>query len=151
MLWRGHRYQQIADGLRRQQEVAFRAALPGQPVPVGITSRLAGEDRRLLGVAGDAPELPAGRSALPHLHDLLTRVPPDVRLRVLEVRIDDGKLIVDGQARTHGDAEALAVSLRRDGAFVVDEPRTEQLGEGGVSFTLAGGAAAARRQEGRGK
>ena len=81
------------------------------------------------------------------LRDLLTRLPADVRYRVLEIRLDQGRFTLEGQVNSHGDADAIAAGLREGGkgrAFSVELPRTEQpadaAGEAGkaVSFTIDG-------------
>src|SRR5207248_1647357 len=95
------------------------------------------------------------------LRDLITHLPPDkdLRYRVLEVRLDQGRFTLEGQAAAHGDADSIVASLRRGGAFTVEPPRTEQLvlstgpdeksGNKGVAFTISGAVAsealAARR------
>ena len=55
--------------------------------------------------------------------------PDDARFRVLELRVENGQLYMQGQARTHTDAGAVAASLRRAGTLEVAAPRTEQLAE----------------------
>ena len=64
--------------------------------------------------------------ARPALRDLLAGLPADLRFRVLEVRLDGSSFALDGQVRSHGDADAIAASLRA-GGFWVDPPSTEQL------------------------
>jgi hypothetical protein len=68
----------------------------------------------------------------------MTFLPADVRFRVYEVRMDDGSFTLEGEARSHGDAELLAASLGKRPGFVVEPPRTEQHLGRGVAFTLNG-------------
>ena len=64
-------------------------------------------------------------------------MPDDLRLSILEVRVDDDRVRLAGRARSHADADRVASSLRGDGRFVVEPPRTETSRQKGVSFTLA--------------
>lgn len=153
MLWRAHRYDQLADRYADDQQAVFREAFPGRPVPADVKSRLASEERSLRGLAGGEPSArPPDAPGLLALRDLLAGLPTDVRFRLLEARLDGAKFTLEGQANTHGDADAVAAALRQGGTdgpqarrFVVDPPRTEQLpaaSEGGgsqpVSFTITG-------------
>jgi len=51
--------------------------------------------------------------------------------------VDPSSILIEGQARSHGDAEIIARSLSRAG-LPTDPPRTERLAGRGVSFTLTG-------------
>ncbi len=138
LLWRAHQYDRLAAALIESQKSVFRQALPGQAVPGALRSRLQSEEQRMRGLSGDSQEVIQSRSALLVLRDAMSRLPGDVRIRLLEVRIDKDRIYIEGQARTHGDAELIATALRKQGAFEVEPPRTEQLSGQGVSFTITG-------------
>jgi hypothetical protein len=150
MLWRANRYDAMADRLADQQQAAFRAAFPTGLVPPDVRSRLEAEERRLRGISGDDSAPPPGDAGLVTLRDLITHLPADrdVRYRVLEVRLDQNRFTLEGQATAHGDADSIVASLKRGGGFVVEPPRTEQLvsaddkgsGNKGVAFTITGAA-----------
>jgi hypothetical protein len=55
---------------------------------------------------------------------------------VLELRLDGGRLYLDGQVRHHTDADRIAAGLRQRGGLTVDPPRTQNLRDAGVGFTL---------------
>ena len=81
-------------------------------------------------------------SALDSLRQVVAGLPPGVRLRILELRVDPSSIYIDGQVRGHTDAESINRGLIGAG-FLVDPPRTESLPTGGVAFTLAGKPVAA--------
>ena len=72
-------------------------------------------------------------SALSHLRNLLANLPATVRFRILDLNIRPDAITVDGQARTHAEAEAIAIALRQCGIYEVEAPKT-QAKDPGVSF-----------------
>ena len=144
LFWRATRYERLARIHLQEQEASFRRVFPLQEVPPDPQSRLASEYRRLQRVTGGGGEGRAGApSALSLLHRVLTRLPRDVRFLVHDLRLGDGHVYMEGQARSHADAEAVAAGLREAGAFQVELPRTEQVpGTASVNFSLAATAAA---------
>jgi len=140
--WRAVHYADRADHARREQAAAYRDAFPNRPVPVAVKSRLKSELARLAGLSGASASLPLPASALDSLRQVVAGLPPGVRLRILELRVDPSSLYIDGQVRGHTDAESINRGLIGAG-FLVDPPRTESLPTGGVAFTLAGKPVAA--------
>lgn len=138
LLYRAHRYEAIAGDYQARQEALFRQLYPSQVVPMAVRSRLESEQRRLRGLSGDVNELTAQPSALQQLHDLLVRLPGELRFRLMEVRLEGQRVYLEGQARSHADAEAIAAALRRQHGFTLEPPRTENLAGQGVAFTLSG-------------
>jgi hypothetical protein len=72
------------------------------------------------------------------LHSLLGALPKNLRYRAVEVRLERETLYLDGQSRSHGDAEAIATALGSNTPFQVDPPKSVQRPEGGVNFTING-------------
>ncbi len=137
MVWRGRQYEALAGRYVRQQAEVFRKVLPDQRVPAGVEGRLASERRKLEGLGGHASdEAAAGPSvsALVHLWEVLGRLPKDVRYRILDLNVQPDRIRIDGQARSHAEAERLAVALRESERYDVQPPKTEALKERGVSF-----------------
>jgi hypothetical protein len=58
---------------------------------------------------------------------------------VSEIRLEDRAFTLEGEVPSHGDAEAVAVALRRRSGFAINPPRTEQRGPA-VGFTINGSA-----------
>jgi len=137
VVWiRAEKYEQVAEKCQREQGEIFCRVFPGKPVPIGVRSRLESEYRKLAGTTGQIEGVPRLESATLLLRDALTPLPEDLRFRLLEIRLEENGLYLDGEVRQHGDADRLAISLRASG-FEVDAPRTEQLAEKGVSVVIA--------------
>lgn len=69
-----------------------------------------------------------------HLQRVLGSLPTDLRYRILDLNIQPNRIRLDGQARSHVEAERLAMALRQSGTYEVESPKTEVLKERGVSF-----------------
>jgi hypothetical protein len=136
-IYRGMRYAQIVRDRQQKQAEVYRNLYPGQEAPPNVKSRLKSELTRLAGISGTGLEMPERPSALDSLQQAVASLPPQVRLRIVEMRIDPDSLFVEGQAQSHGDAEIVSRSLSRAG-FEMAAPRSENLSTGGVSFILMG-------------
>jgi len=139
--WRGGEFADLRDGYERQQAEVFRETFPDQRVPGSITGRLRSERRRLAGLGGVTSEdddraAMRAPSALAHLHEVLGALPEGVRFRILDLSIEPDLIRIDGQARSHADAERVAVALRESGRYEVEPPKTQALREQGVSFVF---------------
>jgi hypothetical protein len=134
-LWRAAQYDAVARHYEAMQLDEFRKLYPGAAEPTNVRSRLKSELLRLAGISGAGQAVPVLPSALDTLRRVVAGLPPTMRLRLLDVRVGPGDVLLEGQARTHSDAEAVAQALSRAG-FVPDPPRTEALPDRGVGFTL---------------
>lgn len=137
LYWRSIQYDRVVREARGEQVRLFMEAHPGQPAPPDVRLRLESDLRRLAGVRGAAQSVPARPNALLDLRRVLVALPETMRLRILELRLERGRLLLEGQVRTHSDAEAIRARLDELG-LVVTAPRTEHLAGGGVGFTLTG-------------
>ena len=140
MAWRGNGYQQNIDDSESHQREVFGQVFPSRAVPVNVKSRLASEHRRAADMGGGMEGLPGGPSCLWVLHDVLTQMPRDLRYRVLELRLTGGQVHLEGQARSHGDADQIATALGAHERLSIDPPRTEALADQGIAFTITGEA-----------
>ncbi len=138
--WRGRRYQALREAYLAEQTDVCKEALPGQPVPrAGARGRLLSEKRKLAGIGGhesdaSVSEAAASTSALEHLRQVLGSLPTDVRYRILDLNIQPDFIRLDGQARSHAEAEGVAIAVRQSGRYEVQPPKTQALRQGGVSF-----------------
>jgi hypothetical protein len=137
MVWRGREYDALAARYANQQVTVFRDVLPDQRVPGSVKARLVSERRKLEGLGGRASDEAVAMqstSALVHLREVLSRLPGNVPYRILDLSIQPDRIRVDGQARSHAEAERLAVALRQSEQYDVQPPKTEALKERGVGF-----------------
>ena len=118
------------------QAAIFAEIFPGQAVPAGIRSRLESECTKMAGVKGESADWTAQRPAIALLFDLLASVPEGLRCRLLNVRLDRNRIQVEGELRSHSDADAITAGLCKRGLHV-EPPRTQQLAGQGVSVRLA--------------
>ncbi len=138
MAVRAAAYERLTTDMVTQQAGICLKAI-GRPPPPGLTARqrLASEARRLTAASGlgfqagtagaegstvDVPILAA-------LAGILAALPErgDPRYRLLEVQLAPDRLLLEGEARAHGDADALARGMRRSLSawYAIDAPRTQ--------------------------
>lgn len=148
ILWRAHNYKQIADRDISQQRTLFTDLFPNQKTPITIDKRLASEYKKISGTRGSSQALPLPPTTLTLLHHVLNRLPGDVRFRLIEIRIEDDSVYLDGQARSHGDVGSIARALgSNDATLIVETRHTEQLSNGsGVSFVIVASPATHNNQ-----
>jgi type II secretory pathway component PulL len=135
LAYRGHAAGRQAESAAARQAEVFRSVFPNTKVPVGVATRLRSELAKLKGLHGDDSALPDSIAAITVLERLLKSVPTDKRFRLLEIRIEEGRLYLDGEARIHSDAEVIAQRLRAAG-FEASSPKTQRLDDGRVSLRI---------------
>ncbi len=140
--WRGRLYRAESDRLVEAQQAIFSRLYPNTSVPIGVRRWLASEASRLAGLSGAGETLPKTPAALDALRHVAQGLPTDLRFRLVDLRIEPAEIFLEGQARSHADAEAVARGIAKAGPFTMEPPRTESLVKGGVAFTLAGKQAA---------
>ena len=140
MLLRSVRYDGQARAAERQMADEFRAAFPGWQVPANVRSVVESERRKLAAAGSRVPGAPAGSgqaSALGVLHDVLSKLPPDLPLRVGRMSFGDRSFEIEGQLRSFDDADAIAAAARRAG-LDVPPPLVRKDGDGLWAFTVRG-------------
>jgi hypothetical protein len=136
--YRSTLYRAETDRLVTQEQAVFGRLYPNTRVPPGVRRFLASESSRLSALSGSGTLLPDQPAALDTLQKVMAGLPPGLRLRIGDVRIEPGEILIEGQARTHGDAESIARGIATSASLAMESPRTETLVKGGVAFTLAG-------------
>ena len=136
MLWRAQQWEAKTAELLAEQKALYERTLPGQTVPVNVRDRLRSESLRMTAMTGQSAEVPQYASALTSLHELLSSLPADQRFRLLDLRIEPERVLMEGEARSHSEAEIIASAIRSRRRFDVSAPRSQQLKDTGVNFTL---------------
>ena len=145
--WQANRYHRLALDYEARQADIFRQVLPGRSIPVNIKSRLVSESRGLSGVSGGSAELPARPTTLLLLHDVLKSFPGELRYRVRELRLGEGRIFVEGEALSHAEADAVAAGLRQAPGLQIDAPQTDQTPDKMVNFVINGSTALPERKK----
>jgi len=140
--WRAARYKDEVERLTGEQRAIFARLYPNREVPVSVRRWLASEAARLTGLSGTGEAVPEQPPALETLRRMATGLPDDLRFRLVMIRVEPTEVYIEGQARSHADAETVAKGIAGQG-FEMEPPRTESLAKGGVAFTLVGQPAAA--------
>lgn len=149
LVWTGDLYrqkQEFTNATRlvqaRQAEV-YREALPGRKVPRNAAVRLASERVRLEGLtrSGDGRQqerqsVQDRHAALDTLRCFTAELPADVRLMLLDWRIDSTQLTARGRTADHRDAERIAEAVNRVPGLTARPPKTSRLKKGGVEFSI---------------
>ncbi len=130
-------YNQHAEQYDDQQATVFGLLYPNRPVPAYVKPYLQTELRKLSGLSGADVEVPARPRAMEDLCRILANLPPTMRLRILELRVSPTTVLIEGEVRSHTDAQVIFQALQEEG-FDVTQPDTERLREKGVAFTLTG-------------
>ena len=116
LLYRSWLYQREASGLIAVQEEAYRKVFPNGSVPIGLVTHLQSEHRRLSATRGVSDQfVPKLQSAIPIAHSFLSAIPSstETRFEIERIEFVPGKVaIATGVAKTYGDLEAIADSLR---------------------------------------
>jgi len=135
--WRATQYDAETMRLIAAQGAVFREVYPNHEVPHGVHRWLASEAKRLSGLSGTEREVPEQPAALETLRDVARGFPDGIRFRLLLLRVEPTEVLLEGEARDHATAEAVARGIAARG-FAMELPRTENLEKGGVAFTLVG-------------
>ncbi|MCC7409812.1 MAG: hypothetical protein IT442_17230 [Phycisphaeraceae bacterium] len=136
MSWRGLSYRADAGHAEQAQSQIFYDLYPGRPLPLAVRAFLDSERRRIEGLAGQGDDVPRPASALATLYETFRRLPTGLRFRLLELRFSPTTVALDGQVRSHADADVLAGALRAQSGLQVDPPRTERLRDQAIAVTL---------------
>ena len=70
------------------------------------------------------------------LRDVVAGLPDDVRVMLIDARLDSRQLSLRGQTAAHRDAERIVEAINRTAAFSAGPPRTTRLKTGGVEFSV---------------
>lgn len=134
-LWRANENEKEVVRLQDRQAAIFSELFPGQPVPIGLLTRLESEHRQLQVTRGRVEDTPVVESILPVFHAFLSGTPTGSRFRWDRIDFAPHRIVqAAGLAKSFGDYENVGNSLRKAG-FQVPPLSTAQV-SGGVSMRL---------------
>jgi len=134
----GIAWQQQSLFYRQQQSQIWRDVFPDLAVPSDITMRLASEKKRLEGLAGQGIGLPSYKSSLDTLRSLISDIPDYIDLRIKDIKIDQDKVVITGQAKNFTMVEHLTTALEQLREFNMQPAQSKRVNEHIVGFTLTG-------------
>jgi len=144
LIVQANRYRSASRQSQDQVADIFKQVFGRPPDSPNVRGRLVSEERRLSALSGDSVDDPMlnDHRVLSMLNELLRSLPRQTRFRITELRFSGADVQLEGQTRSHGDADVIADQLRRIGGFTVQAPHSENLvGENGrnegVSFTIS--------------
>jgi len=126
-----------ASSIRSDSEIMFKQLFPGEAAPTSLSLRIENKLAELkVSTNNGKQKLPDSEMPLLNFVKLLDNLPQKIRFCIQDLRLNANEIFLTGTARTHSDAEKISVSLRESKYFDVDPPKTENLKNQGVSFTI---------------
>lgn len=136
-LWlRGNGYQESITEVESELATIHAQVFPGKENKGDVRAEIDREFRQLQGTRSVNSGLPDHSDASMVLQRLLTALPADMRYRLPEVQIEEGRISLGGEVRSNTDADKIAGSLRQNG-FTVESPKTQRLADNGFSIRLS--------------
>jgi len=136
LLLRTSEFNAISNEYEAMQQQHYRLLYPDRQMPVNVKARLKSDLARLQGVSGLTGDMPSQPIALETLRNVMASLPAgEVTLRITHIQIGPRRVRLEGQARSHTDAEVISRHIQRAG-LETDAPQSESLKDGGVSFTI---------------
>ena len=129
-----------ADRLRSLQSEIYQAVFPGSVVPAAAM-RLRSERIKLEGMTNQRGEgkdnlNTSGLVAFELLHEVMVRVPDNMKLFVQQIELDARGIRLSGQTTSHSAAGDLVKAIGNVQGMAVDPPRTKLRKDGTVDFRI---------------
>jgi hypothetical protein len=137
LLYRAHRYQQVATSSQRQMAEEFREQFPGWDVPSNVRVIVESERRKAAAAAAAAAPAHAARSALRSLTDVLGRLPGDSRFSIGRMSFGEGSFEMEGQVKSNDQLDGIAAAARQAG-MDVEPPEAHKNADGSWNFIIRG-------------
>ena len=134
--YRAGAYKTQANNFAAEQRSLFKQVLPGIKTNAPM-SRLRSEHKRLMSSRQTNSDVELPVSAIEPMVRLLESPPDDLKLRLKEVRVENGQFDLSADLKSFGDASKLERSLEQSGFTVTPETK-ERLDDSRVSTKLRG-------------
>ncbi|MEM6363401.1 MAG: type II secretion system protein GspL [Planctomycetota bacterium] len=135
---RAWRQERLVERSQDQITRIFRETFPGVRVPAAVIRRIRSEHTRLIGQRGgvDRRDVAVPSSATAVLEAVLEAVPDSISLDIDELRVEDGRYVLDVQLEHAEDAAETAAALSAAGLSVAP-PSTTRV-RGGIQARFRG-------------
>jgi hypothetical protein len=144
LLYRAHRYGNLAAVSERQMVEAFHEQFPGWEVPANVRVIVESEHRKAaVAASGAAPAGPT-RSALLTFDTILGRLPTEGRFAIDRMSFGESNFEMEGMVRSNEQLDGIAQAARQAG-MEVEPPEARKNAEGFWSFVIRGAAPAAEK------
>jgi hypothetical protein len=132
---RGNLYQEAIVDVEAELAEIHMKLFPNKEVPPDVVAAVNREFQQLQGTRSISSELPVRADASAVLQNLLSTLPKDLRFRLPEIQIEEGRISLGGEVRSNADADKIAAALRQ-GGFTVESPKTQRLSDQGFTIRL---------------
>ncbi|MEK6677212.1 MAG: hypothetical protein AABZ47_16360 [Planctomycetota bacterium] len=138
LVWNQQTHRQHLEAVRAEQLRVYRDVFQTTRLPPAAALRLASERLRLEGLTQAKAPLPNTKTSSPldGFRDFVAALPDDVRVMLLDARLDETQWTLRGQTVEHRDAERIVETLTAHAGLSAKPPRTTRLPSGGVEFTV---------------
>jgi hypothetical protein len=121
--WLSFQYKKDLDRFEQQQRDVFASTFPNQSIPAGLMTRLRSELAKSKAVRSTDQSVDASKRALPILHLAMSGIPKELPLELNEVRIENGRVVLEFLMSDQKDVGMVVSALARAG-FDVEPPAT---------------------------
>lgn|GEM_PF-5333916 len=135
---------ELANGLadlRPQREAIYSQAYPGKPAPPEAALRIRSERFKLQSLTeqkglDDALPSTNGLDLFERMHDILEHIPPDLKLAISEVHLDERGIRLAGRTTSHGRAGEIVQALNQLPDISAEPPHTNLRKDQTVTFRI---------------
>ncbi|MEK6674123.1 MAG: hypothetical protein AABZ47_00545 [Planctomycetota bacterium] len=148
LVWNQQTLRQHLEAVRAEQLRVYSDVFQATQLPPAAALRLASERIRLEGLTQAKAPLPNTKTSSPldGFRDFVAALPDDIRVMLLDARLDEAQWTLRGQTVEHRDAERIVETLNAHAGLQAKPPRTTRLPSGGVEFTVVAASADPNRE-----
>jgi hypothetical protein len=103
--------------------------------PQQVMAQLQYEYKKLSAMEGIS-DITSTDSDLKTLYEIMRRLPSDLKYNIHEMRIEQQRILIEGESLSHSEASVIANALGKNPRMKVGMPRTRKLKSEGVRFTI---------------
>jgi hypothetical protein len=136
LYYRAHQYKDITTATNQKYSEFNLINKPvGDVARQQVMTRLQNE-YKMLSAMESISDITATDSALKTLYEIMRRLPSDLKYNIHEMRIEQKRIVIEGESLSHSEASVIANALGKNPRMKVGMPRTRKLKSEGVRFTI---------------